>query len=208
MSQEYSRPFFQMPQSPYFEGMSAFRAATSSSQWLSGTAPAKAVTHLYHMGVCPENATQCTILLQTYNAGVGITAAGGWGEAGIFKGFFPLTLTASSSLTTTQFEELPTLTMVGTVNLMNTLTTGGIYQFSCSFTGSSCVLGEEMWFALGFSGATLPNLYSNCGPDFLQSGRYLTVAGRPSSLTSVGPSNLAWGSTSTYIPAFSVMLDP
>ena len=183
--------------------MSAFRAATSAAQWLSGTRPANATTHLYHMGMCPDNVTGCSILLQTFNGGTGIS----WGEAGIFSGFFPSTLTSDSSLTTTQFEVLPTLTKLGTVNLMSSMTTGGIYQFNCAFTAANCSYGDELWFALGFSGSTYPNLYSNCGPDFLQSGRYLTVTGRPSELTGAGPGTLAWGSTSVYIPAFSVMLN-
>lgn len=202
MSQEYSRPFFQQPQPSYYESMSAFRAATSSSQWLSGTLPANSTTHLYHLGICPNNVTGCSILLQTYNAGSNVT----WGEAGIFKGFFPLSLTSVYSATA-QFEDLPSLVKLGTVNLMSSMTTGGIYQYNCSFTASNCAFGDELWFAIGFSGSTFPNLYSNCGPDFLQSGRYLTVSGRPSVLTGADPSNLTWGSTGVYIPAFSVMLN-
>ena len=202
MSQEYSRPYILQPQSPFKEQV--LKTWRNGSTWRdSGSVPGPTnnVTYLYHIGQSGYSATGCSIVTRVNSAGSTIT----WADIGIWKGFFPLTLTAAFSYTGA-FEELPTLTRVGMGNLGAVLgTTSGIKVVECSFTASTCDPEDELWLAIGFSANSIPSM--NAGmPDALESGRFLTVTGRPDSLTGAGPDTLQWGATSSYLLDFAVML--
>lgn len=163
----------------------------------------KNASQFIHIGQAGYSATGCSIVMKSSSSGSGVTAANGWLEVGIFKGFYPLTLTSSFS-PTGPFEELPTLTRLGVANFGAVIgTTAGAKVVECAFTGGTCSPEDELWFALGVSATTVPTI--SCGSwDIFLSGRYLAATGsalgRLSGLTTIGPGSLTYGLTSQLQP--------
>jgi len=197
MSQDYSRPFSPQPTSTYLQP-TMFLGQSALYDYI---VPAQ-TTHLYHLGTSPVTCTGCSLI---FNVSVRQTANVTWGEMGVFSGFFPLTLTANMSITSST-EQFPTLTKLGIANIATVVGTTGPKVVDCAFTACTCYAGDELWVAMGFSAATVPTIYSNT-QDFLESGRYLTVSGRPSTLTGAGPSNLTWGPTAAFTSNIAIMLN-
>ena len=198
MSQEYSRPYVQQPQSPYKENTwKTWRQNTSFN-------PANRTTYFYHIGQSGFSVTGCSILVNIQSpVASGATA---FADVAIWKGFFPLQLTSAFSYTG-PFEEPPTLTRIGNANLGLVLgTTAGVKIVDCAFTAGNCVADDELWLGIGFSANNRPSLQANL-PDWIQTGKYFTVTGLPRELTGAGPATLAWGSTTDYLIEYAVMLN-
>lgn len=204
MSHEYSKPFIINPQSKWKIPL----ATKFGGNGQNANAAWRNASQFVHIGQSGYSATGCSIVVQSFGSGSGVTAANGWLEVGIFKGFFPLTLTSSFS-PTGPFEDLPTLTRLGVANFGTVIgTTSGTKVIECSFTGATCFPEDELWFALGVSATTVPTLGIGSF-DRVVSGRWLAATGsalgRLSGLTSVGPGTLIWGPTaSTSYPPFPV----
>lgn len=164
--------------------------------------------HCFYLGPSPSaSLTGCGVAMYMSVTGTNVT----WAEVGIWKGFYPESLTAGVPATAAapfaQAEMFPSsLSRMGTVSIVSGTT--GFKAFDCSFNGSTCAIGEELWVAVGVSASVSPQMWAT-SPEFLQSGMYLTVAltnQRLSDMTNPATS-FAYGATATYVPRITVKLN-